>query len=119
MQLRIPFVRDMTLYHWVPDPDVSRQRGGLIFKDRNVKENVRTIIQRRSIESQNNRTHISMTGGPSSARYAATEHVSLTDLMLQTSVPLGLTDPGATFVTSSPTGSRTYSSTAPVEVTDL
>jgi len=69
---------------------------------------MKPLEQLPSIPEQN--AHLQCDPVPiSTSQCTATAHIRLTDPLLRTNVPLGLTDPRVTFVNSSPTGSRTYS----------
>jgi len=106
----------MTLYHWVPDPRTCWDDVVVSFS--RVEMSKKALEQLASIPEQN--AHLQCHPLHTSTRQcAATYQIRFTDPMLQTNLPLGLTEPGATFVNSSPTGSRTCSSVAPLDVTDL
>jgi hypothetical protein len=75
----------------------------------------KALEQLPSIPEQN--AHLHCDPVPTGAsQCAATDHIRHNDPLLQTNVPLGLTDPAVTFVNSCPAGSSTYSS---IDVTDF
>jgi hypothetical protein len=79
----------------------------------------KALEQLLSVPAQNAHLQCTHPVPTSASQCDATNQIRLTDPLLQTNVPLGLTDPGPIFVTSSPVGSRTYSSIAPMDVTGV